>query len=195
VIKRAFDIISSGLVLLVFSPVFLFVAISIVIDSKGGVFYMQERIGKNGVPFKLFKFRTMRPNQDGMKITIGHRDPRVTNVGYYLRKFKVDEFPQLINILKGEMSVVGPRPEVERYVAKYNDEQRRVLSVKPGLTDYASLEYVHESELLAQSSDPEHTYIHEIMPDKLRLNLRYINDQSLTTDVKIILRTIAKILR
>jgi len=195
VIKRTFDIISSGLVLLVFSPVFLFVAIAIVLDSKGGVFYMQERIGRNGVPFKLFKFRTMRPNQDGMKITIGHRDPRVTNVGYFLRKFKVDEFPQLLNILKGEMSVVGPRPEVEKYVAKYSNEQRKVLSVKPGLTDYASLEYVHESELLAQSDDPEHTYIYEIMPDKLRLNLRYINDQSLTTDVKIILRTIAKILR
>ncbi len=194
-IKRTFDIISSGLVLLVFSPVFLFVAIAIVLDSKGGVFYMQERIGRNGVPFKLFKFRTMRPNQDGMKITIGHRDPRVTNVGYFLRKFKVDEFPQLLNILKGEMSVVGPRPEVEKYVAKYSNEQRKVLSVKPGLTDYASLEYVHESELLAQSDDPEHTYIYEIMPDKLRLNLRYINDQSLTTDVKIILRTIAKILR
>ena len=156
---------------------------------------MQERIGKNGAPFKLFKFRTMRPNQDGVKITIGHRDPRVARVGYYLRKFKVDEFPQLINILKGEMSVVGPRPEVEKYVAKYTIEQQKVLSVKPGLTDYASLEYVHESELLAQSNDPEYTYIHEIMPDKLRLNQRYINDQSLKTDLSIILRTIAKILR
>jgi len=195
VIKRLFDIFSSGLVLLIFSPVFIIVGIAIVLDSKGGIFYMQERIGKNRKPFRLFKFRTMRPNQDGMKITIGHRDPRVTNVGYYLRRFKVDEFPQLINILKGEMSVVGPRPEVEKYVDRYTEEQLKVLSVKPGLTDYASLEYVHESELLAQSSDPEHTYIHEVMPHKLSLNLRYIEDQSLATDLKIIFRTIAKILK
>ena len=194
-IKRLFDIFSSGLVLLVFSPIFILVGLAIVLDSKGGIFYMQERIGKNRKPFNLFKFRTMRPNQDSMKITVGHRDPRVTNVGYYLRRFKIDEFPQLINILKGEMSVVGPRPEVERYVDQYSEEQLKVLTVKPGLTDYASLEYVHESELLAKSNDPEHTYIHEVMPHKLSLNLQYIEDQSLATDLKIILRTIAKILK
>ncbi len=193
-IKRAFDIISSGVVLIVLSPVFLLVAVLITIDSKGGVFYLQERIGKDGVPFKLFKFRTMRPNTDQRKITVGHRDPRVTKVGYYLRKFKIDEFPQLLNILKGEMSVVGPRPEVDRYVKLYSPEQRMVLSVKPGLTDYASLEYVHESEILAKAENPESAYINEIMPHKLELNLKYIEDAGLVTDVKIIFGTILRIL-
>ena len=193
-IKRLFDIVSSGIVLVLLSPILVLVAILITVDSNGGVFYRQERIGKGGKPFNLFKFRTMRPNNDQRKITVGHRDPRVTKVGYYLRKFKIDEFPQLLNILKGEMSVVGPRPEVERYVNLYNEEQKRVLTVMPGLTDYASLEYVHESETLARAEDPEYAYIHEIMPHKLELNLKYIQDAGLVTDVKIILRTILRIL-
>ena len=193
-IKRLFDLISSSLVLIILFPILFLVAILIVLDSKGGIFYRQIRVGKNGKEFGLLKFRTMHPNMDQVQITVGHRDPRVTRVGYYLRKFKVDEFPQLLNILKGEMSVVGPRPEVPKYVAMYNVEQQKVLTVKPGLTDFASLEYVHESELLAASDNPEKTYVDEIMPHKLSLNLKYIQEKSLSTDVKLIFRTILKIL-
>ncbi len=193
-IKRLFDLVSSSIVLVVLFPILFLVAILIVLDSKGGIFYRQIRVGKDGKEFGLLKFRTMHPNMDQVQITVGHRDPRVTRVGYYLRKFKVDEFPQLLNILKGEMSVVGPRPEVPKYVAMYNEEQQKVLSVKPGLTDFASLEYVHESELLAASDNPEKTYIEEIMPHKLSLNLKYIQEKSLSTDVKLIVRTILKIL-
>ncbi len=193
-IKRLFDLVSSSIVLVVLFPILFLVAILIVLDSKGRIFYRQIRVGKDGKEFGLLKFRTMHPNMDQVQITVGHRDPRVTRVGYYLRKFKVDEFPQLLNILKGEMSVVGPRPEVPKYVAMYNEEQQKVLSVKPGLTDFASLEYVHESELLAASDNPEKTYIEEIMPHKLSLNLKYIQEKSLSTDVKLIVRTILKIL-
>lgn len=193
-IKRLFDLVSSSIVLVILFPILFLVAILIVLDSKGGIFYRQIRVGKDGREFGLLKFRTMHPNMDQVQITVGHRDPRVTRIGYYLRKFKVDEFPQLLNILKGEMSVVGPRPEVPKYVAMYNEEQQKVLSVKPGLTDFASLEYVHESELLAASDNPEKTYIEEIMPHKLTLNLKYIQEKSLSTDVKLIVRTILKIL-
>lgn len=193
-IKRLFDLVSSSIVLVILFPILFLVAMLIVLDSKGGIFYRQIRVGKDGREFGLLKFRTMHPNMDQVQITVGHRDPRVTRVGYYLRKFKVDEFPQLLNILKGEMSVVGPRPEVPKYVAMYNEEQQKVLSVKPGLTDFASLEYVHESELLAASDNPEKTYIEEIMPHKLSLNLKYIQEKSLSTDVKLIVRTILKIL-
>lgn len=194
--KRAFDIISSLLVLLLVAPFFLVIAILILVDSPGGVFYRQERVGKNGRLFKLLKFRTMRPDSDKQsQITIGDRDPRVTNVGYFLRKYKLDEIPQLLNILKGEMSVVGPRPEVQKYVDLYTEEQRVVLTVKPGLTDFASLYYVHESEILAQSSDPHRSYIEEIMPHKLELNQKYLREKSFFTDLKIILQTILKIVR
>jgi len=137
----------------------------------------------------------MCPNSDSVKITVGDRDPRVTNIGYYLRKYKLDEIPQLLNILKGEMSVVGPRPEVKQYVDLYNKNQLRVLSVKPGLSDLATLEYVNESEILAKSENPEKTYIEEIMPDKLKLNLEYIDNQSLFLDVKVIFKTFARIIR
>lgn len=194
-IKRLFDIISSVLVLVILSPVFILVAILIVKDSPGGVFFKQQRVGLNQVPFGLFKFRTMRPNSDGVKITIGDRDPRVTEIGYFLRKYKLDELPQLINIVRGEMSVIGPRPEVSNYVDLYTDDQLRVLSVKPGLSDLATLEYVNESEILAKSSNPEETYINEIMPEKLALNLKYIEDQSLLLDLKIIFITLVKIIR
>ncbi|MGB0805859.1 MAG: sugar transferase [Salibacteraceae bacterium] len=192
-LKRLFDIVSSLLVLILVSPFFILVSILIVLDSKGGVFYKQNRVGLNGKEFKLFKFRTMRPDSDGVKITIGDRDPRVTNVGYYLRKYKLDELPQLLNILRGEMSVVGPRPEVKQYVQLYTAEQLKVLSVKPGLSDLATLEYVKESELLAQSSNPEKTYIEEVMPHKLRLNMQYIETQGFFTDLTIIFKTFAKI--
>lgn len=193
--KRLFDILSSGVVLLVFSPIFIFIGLWIVLDSKGGMFYRQIRVGQNGQNFKLYKFRTMRPNSDKIKITVGDRDPRVTRVGYFLRKYKLDELPQLINILKGEMSVVGPRPEVPQYVELYSADQRRVLSVKPGLTDYASLEYVDESELLSQSKDPNKTYIEEIMPAKIELGLKYVDHQSFGLDLRLIFKTIFKIVQ
>ena len=193
-LKRIFDVISSLVVLILALPFFVLISILIVIDSKGGVFYNQLRVGKDEVLFGLYKFRTMRPNTDQVKITVGDRDPRVTRVGYYLRKFKLDELPQLINILKGEMSVVGPRPEVKQYVDLYSAKQLKVLSVKPGLSDLATLEYVKESELLAKSSSPEQTYVNEVMPDKLRLNLKYIESQSLLLDLKIIFKTLAKIM-
>ena len=193
--KRIFDIISSFSVFVILSPVFLIVAIWIKLDSKGGIFYQQKRVGKNQVEFGLFKFRTMRPNSDQLKLTVGDRDPRVTEVGYYLRKYKLDELPQLINILRGEMSVVGPRPEVSQYVNLYNEEQLKVLSVKPGLSDLATLEYVNESEILAKSDNPEETYINEIMPDKLKLNLEYIEKQNFLLDLRIIFKTFARIVR
>lgn len=137
----------------------------------------------------------MRPDSDKVKITVGDRDPRVTQVGYYLRKYKLDELPQLINILTGEMSVIGPRPEVKQYVDLYTDEQLKVLTVKPGLSDLATLEYVNESEILALSDNPEQTYINEIMPNKLSLNLKYIERQSFILDLKIIFKTLLRIIR
>jgi len=158
------------------------------------VFYLQKRVGKNEKPFKLIKFRTMFTGADkGSLITIGNKDSRITRVGLFLRKYKIDELPQLFNILSGHMSVVGPRPEVEKYVALYKPEQKKVLSVKPGLTDFASLEYINENEILAQSTDPESLYVSEIMPDKLKLNLLYIEKQSFSTDLHIILKTVKKI--
>ena len=193
-IKRAFDLISSLVALILLSPFFIGVSILIVLDSKGGVFYKQLRVGKGRKEFGLFKFRTMRPDSDRVKITVGDRDPRVTSIGYYLRKYKLDELPQLLNIALGDMSVVGPRPEVKQYVDLYSEDQLRVLTVKPGLTDIATLEYVKEAELLAKSSDPEKTYITDIMPDKLRLNLQYIEQQSFLLDLKLIFKTFARIL-
>lgn len=191
--KRLFDILSSMIALVLLTPFFLVVSILIATDSKGGVFYIQKRVGKDNKDFDLYKFRSMRPNDDQRKLTVGDRDPRVTPVGYFLRKYKLDELPQLINVLKGDMSIVGPRPEVRRYVDMYDEDQLKVLSVRPGLTDYASLEYVKESELLAQSSDPERTYIDEIMPAKLELNKKYINEKGMSTDLSLIFRTIARI--
>lgn len=193
-LKRAFDFFSSFIALILLSPIFIIVSFLIVIDSKGGVFYQQRRVGKGCKEFGLFKFRTMRPDSDKVKITVGDRDPRVTSIGYYLRKYKLDELPQLLNIFLGEMSVVGPRPEVKQYVDLYTDKQLKVLTVKPGLTDIATLEYVKEAELLAQSTNPEQTYMDEIMPDKLRLNLQYIESQSFLLDIKLIFKTLTRIL-
>jgi lipopolysaccharide/colanic/teichoic acid biosynthesis glycosyltransferase len=192
--KRLFDIVFSFLGLLFLSPAFLLLALWIVSDSKGGIFYKQLRVGKNNSDFFLLKFRSMRPGSDKKGLlTVGDNDNRVTKVGYFLRKTKMDELPQLINILKGDMSFVGPRPEVREYVRLYNAEQMKVLSVRPGLTDYASIEYFKESELLAQADNPEETYINEIMPAKLKLNQKYITEQSFCTDLKLIGRTIAKL--
>ena len=193
--KRLFDIITSLIVLSVGLPFGILIALVIVIDSKGKIFYKQSRVGRHNVDFPLYKFRTMYSESDrGSLITIGENDTRITKTGLFLRKYKIDEFPQFFNILKGEMSIVGPRPEVRKYVDLYTPEQMKVLSVRPGLTDYASIRYVNENALLAASEDPEQTYIHEIMPDKLALNLKYIEEQSLWVDLKIILKTFAAII-
>ncbi|MCE2772061.1 MAG: sugar transferase [Bacteroidetes bacterium] len=194
--KRLCDIVASFIGLLILLPLFLFLGIWISMESRGGVFYKQIRVGRNGVDFKLWKFRSMVPDADKKGLlTVGGRDPRITRAGYFLRKYKLDELPQLINVLLGDMSLVGPRPEVRKYVDLYSDEQRKVLSVRPGITDHASLEYFEENELLAKSDNPEETYIKEVMPAKLKLNARYINESGLITDLKIIARTILRIIR
>jgi lipopolysaccharide/colanic/teichoic acid biosynthesis glycosyltransferase len=194
--KRAFDIIFSFFGLLALFPFFLFIGIWILIDSPGGIFYRQTRVGRYNKDFRLWKFRSMRPDSDKKGLlTIGGRDPRITNSGYFIRKYKIDELPQLINVLTGEMSFVGPRPEVRKYVDLYNEEQKRVLLVRPGITDIASLEYFEENELLGKSSDPERTYIDEIMPAKLKLNLQYIDKANLATDLNMIFKTIARIFK
>jgi hypothetical protein len=196
VAKRIFDCLFSCIGLIIISPIFFLLSLLIALDSQGGIFYKQVRIGKNMRPFKLFKFRTMYANSDKKGLlTVGDNDNRITRVGYYLRKYKLDELPQLINVLMGEMSFVGPRPEVEKYVKLYNNEQQKVLSVKPGITDWASIRYVNESELLARSSEPEKTYINEIMPAKLAINLEYVKQNNLLIDIKIILYTFKAILR
>lgn len=192
--KRIFDISITLPALLVLSPLLLLIALLIKADSAGPVLYLQERIGKNRIPFFIYKFRTMHVDADKKGLlTVGGRDPRVTRIGYGLRKYKLDELPQLLNVLAGTMSLVGPRPEVKKYVDLYTGEQLKVLSITPGITDYASIAFSDENERLARSSQPEHTYIREIMPAKLQLNLKYLEEQSLMTDVKIILRTIRKI--
>lgn len=193
---RLCDIVFSLFGLLFLSPLFLIVALWIVIDDPGPVFYRQQRVGKDGKDFGLLKFRSMRIGADKMSlITIGNRDPRVTRAGYYLRKLKIDELPQLWNVLTGDMSLVGPRPEVRRYVDLYTPEQRQVLSVRPGITDYASIEYIDENTLLAASNDPDRTYIEQIMPAKIALNMRYINHRTIGEYMRIILLTITKIIR
>jgi lipopolysaccharide/colanic/teichoic acid biosynthesis glycosyltransferase len=195
-LKRIFDIFFSFIGLLILLIPFLLISIIIMIDSKGGVFYKQVRVGKYGKDFQLFKFRSMRTNSDKAGLlTVGGRDNRITRVGYYIRKYKIDELPQLINVLIGDMSLVGPRPEVRKYVNMYNAEQLKVLDAKPGITDYASIEYSNENEILGKAADPEKVYIEEIMPAKLKLNLKYIDEQGLITDIKTIFRTIFKILR
>jgi lipopolysaccharide/colanic/teichoic acid biosynthesis glycosyltransferase len=194
--KRIFDIIFSFFGLIILSPLLILISILIFFNSGFKVFYFQNRVGQGGKDFKLFKFRTMHLGADKKGLlTIGGRDPRVTSIGYYLRKYKLDELPQLLNVLIGNMSLVGPRPEVKKYVEMYNLEQQGVLSVKPGITDYASIVFSNENELLSRADDPEFYYIKEIMPQKLKLNLQYIKDQSFFTDVKIIFKTIAKILK
>jgi lipopolysaccharide/colanic/teichoic acid biosynthesis glycosyltransferase len=192
--KRLFDLLVSLIMSVLLSPLLLVLALAVKFSSKGPAFYMQERIGKNEKPFRIFKFRTMFLDADkkGL-ITVGGRDPRVTRVGYFLRKYKLDELPQLFNVVLGEMSLVGPRPEVKRYVEMYSVEQRKVLEVKPGITDYASIEYSNENELLGKADDPEKMYVEEIMPAKLKLNLRYVEEKSFFVDLKIIFRTAMKI--
>ena len=193
---RFFDFILGLVGLVVLAPIFIMLAIWIKIDSKGPVFYKQVRVGQNGINFGLFKFRSMVVDADkkGL-ITVGGRDPRITRSGYFIRKYKLDELPQLINVLVGDMILVGPRPEVRKYVNLYTDEQQKVLSVKPGITDYASIEYMDENEILGKSSDPEKTYIEDIMPEKIKYNMKYINNKNLFEYFKIIFLTVLKIVR
>ncbi len=195
-IKRIFDIVTSLIALVILLPVFITISIWILLDSRGGIIYRQLRAGKNNRDFFIFKFRTMRPASDAAGLlTIGGRDPRITHAGYYLRKSKLDELPQLFNIIMGKMSIVGPRPEVRKYVKLYTEEHMKVFDVRPGLTDYASLEYIDESNILAASDDPEKTYIETIMPAKLELNLKYIRERSMGRDIKIIFTTIIRIFK
>lgn len=193
---RLFDILFSFFGLLILSPFFVIIWLIIVLTSRGGGFYTQNRVGKDGVDFSLYKFRSMRKDADkGSLITVGGRDPRITKIGYFIRKFKIDELPQLFNVLKGDMSLVGPRPEVRKYVDLYTDEQKKVLSIRPGITDYASIEYVDENEILGKSDNPDEVYVSQIMPDKIKLNMKYIENKSVKEYFKIIFLTVFKIFR
>lgn len=188
--KRIFDIVASGLGLIVLSPLFLILAVWIKLDSPGPVFYRQVRVGRHNKDFRIFKFRSMRVGADkGSLVTIGGRDPRVTRSGYYIRKFKLDEFPQLINVFLGQMSIVGPRPEVRHYVDYWTPEQMHVLDVRPGITDPASIKFRNENELMEQADDPERYYIEVIMQEKIKLYLEYVRDHSFWGDIKLIFKT------
>ncbi|NNE55872.1 MAG: sugar transferase [Flavobacteriales bacterium] len=194
--KRLFDIIAALLGLVLLSPFLIILSAFVALSGKGGVFFIQQRVGLDGKLFGLYKFRSMHPGSEAKgQLTVGERDPRVTKIGLFLRKYKLDELPQLINVLKGEMSVVGPRPEVPRYVELYSEEQMRVLTVRPGLTDYASLTYFDEDKLLGEAENSEEVYIQEIMPQKLNLNLQYIDERNFVKDLKLIFLTLIKILR
>ena len=194
--KRIFDIVTSSVILLIFFPVGILISLAITMESRGGVFYRQERIGRYGIPFKVFKFRTMKVDSEKLgTLTVGMKDNRITAVGVFLRKLKLDEFPQFINVLVGQMSIVGPRPEVKEYVDLYSEEQRKVLDVKPGITDYASLEYFKENELLGKSNNPRQTYIDEIMPAKLELNKKYLTNPTIMEDIKIMWKTFLKMVK
>lgn len=189
-IKRLFDVTAASIGLLILSPLFVVVSLWIKLDSRGPVFYKQIRVGRNNRDFKLFKFRSMRPDSDKLGlITVGGHDPRVTRSGYFIRKYKLDEFPQLINVVKGDMSLVGPRPEVRKYVSMYSPEQMKVLSVRPGITDPASIAYRNENEILEGKYNPDDYYVNVIMPDKLRINLEYVNNRSFLKDLKVIFAT------
>lgn len=195
-IKRGIDIILSAAGLLLLAPVLLAVAAAVRLGSPGPILFRQVRVGRHGRPFVILKFRTMVPAAEGSgpQITAG-RDPRVTRTGAILRRYKLDELPQLFNVLTGDMSLVGPRPEVPRYVALYTPAQQQVLAVRPGVTDPASLQYRHEAEILDAAGDPERHYIEVVMPDKLRLNLEYLQQASLWQDLKILVRTALSCLR
>ena len=195
-LKRAMDIAISGAALCVLWPVLLLIALAIVIDDPGPVFYRQVRVGRGGKEFRIFKFRTMVVDADrkGLQITVG-RDSRITRMGALLRKTKLDELAQLLNVFLGQMSFVGPRPEVPRYVAMYTPYQRQVLLVRPGITDYASIAYRNENDLLAGAEDPERMYVEEIMPAKLELNMKYLRRVSPLEDIRLIFMTIAAVIR
>lgn len=193
---RIFDILLATLGLVILSPLLILVYVAIVLESRGGGFYRQERTGRYGKPFRLIKFRSMYVNADkhGL-ITVGGHDNRITRVGYYIRKYKIDELPQLINVVKGDMSIVGPRPEVKKYTDLYTEEQRKILDIRPGITDYASIKYVDENEILGTSDNPERIYIEHIMPDKIKLNMIYISQNGIKEYFKIIFLTLTNIAR
>lgn len=192
--KRTFDIVASGLGLIILSPVFIILAVWIKADSRGPVFYRQVRVGRKNRDFRLFKFRSMRPDSDKLGlITVGGHDPRVTQSGYYIRKYKLDELPQLINVFIGDMSLVGPRPEVRKYVDMYTPEQMRVLSVRPGITSLASIRYRNENDILA-AADPDRAYIERVMPDKIAIDLEYVERATLWNDIKLIFSTFREII-
>ena len=194
-LKRIFDITLSLFGLIILLPFMLIIAILIKIDSKGSIFFKQIRVTKGGREFKILKYRTMRVGSDKYsQITVG-KDERITKIGSFLRKYKLDEIPQLINVLIGDMSLVGPRPEVPKYVVLYTDEQKEILKVRAGITDYASIEFSNENDLLALEKDSEKAYIEKIMPKKIELNKKYLSEISMLTDIRIILLTIKKILK
>jgi lipopolysaccharide/colanic/teichoic acid biosynthesis glycosyltransferase len=194
-IKRLFDIVVSFSALLVLLPVLLVLAIAVAAGSPGGAFFRQTRVGVKGREFQLLKFRSMRPGSEAKgQITVGERDPRITGVGHFLRRTKMDELPQLLNVLKGDMSLVGPRPEVPKYVALYTPEQRRVLDVRPGITSLASILYINENAILGRSSNPERTYVEEVMPAKLALDLQYVRERNLLLDLRILFRTLGRMI-
>jgi len=193
-IKRVFDIVVSATALFLLLPLFLLLALAVAFSSPGGAFFRQVRVGRAGKEFSLLKFRSMRPGSEAKgQITVGGRDPRITGIGYFLRKSKLDELPQLINVLVGDMSIVGPRPEVPKYVALYTTEQRQVLTVRPGITSLASIAYMNENELLGRSNDPERTYIEDVMPAKLDLDLQYVKEKGLSRDLGIIFGTFRRL--
>ena len=193
--KRLFDIIFSALGIIILSPIFLLLWFTIKLESHGPALFMQTRVGKNNKDFKLIKFRSMYLNSESFgQLTVGMRDPRITNVGYTLRKYKLDELPQLLNVLKGDMSLVGPRPEVRKYVNMYTTEQMKVLEVNPGITDYASIQFINENQLLATAENPDEYYINNIMPKKLEMNLQYIKSNNPFKDISLILKTIFRII-
>lgn len=194
--RRVFDLTAATLGLLILSPLLLLTALLVKSSSPGPVLFRQERIGKNGKPFKILKFRTMvvGAERSGRQLTVG-QDPRITSAGRLIRAWKIDELPQLINVVRGEMALVGPRPEVPRYVALYTPAQRRVLDVRPGLTDPASIAYRHESQLMAAHPEPEQLYINEIMPRKLELNVNYLQQRTFTSDLHVIFATLKAVAR
>lgn len=188
--KRLFDIVASGCGLIVLSPLFLILAVWIKLDSPGPVFYRQVRVGRGNKDFRIFKFRSMRVGSDkGSLVTIGGHDPRITRSGYFIRKFKLDEFPQLINVFVGDMSLVGPRPEVRHYVDYWTPEQMHVLDVRPGITDPASIKFRNENELMEKADDPEKYYIEVIMQEKIKLYLEYVQHHSFLGDIGLIFKT------
>ena len=193
--KRLLDILISLAALILLSPLFLFIAIAVRVSSRGPAFFRQDRVGLRGETFRILKFRTMTAGEaHAAPLVTSSDDSRVTAIGRFLRRWKLDELPQFFNVLLGDMSIVGPRPEVRHYVEMYSDEQRRVLSVKPGMTDEASIQYAGEERILAECDDIEATYVHEIMPRKLELNLKYIDERSLWRDVVLMLRTVVEVL-
>ena len=193
IIKRIFDFFAALIGIIILSPILLIVSIAIKMDSTGDILFLQKRVGKDGKEFNIYKFRTMVTDAEklGKQITVG-KDNRITKVGAFLRKYKIDELPQLFNVLKGDMSLVGPRPEVPKYVELYNEEQRKVLSVRPGITDLASLKYSDENDILGKVENPEEYYINVIMKDKLTLNLEYIEKSNLFFDISLVIKTIIK---